>query len=298
MTARGNVVDRVMGLDAGADEFLSKPLEMNELKARVRAGLRLYQIKQDLQARTAALEAGLAEASAYVLSLLPPPLVGGINTEVLFVPSKQLGGDCFDYYWLDNENLVIYLLDVAGHGVGSALLSVSVLNILRSQSLTNADFSQPSTVLKALNNSFQMSEHSDKYFTIWYGVFNILKRKLTYANAGHPPALLLTDESAAKKQARRLVSTDLPIGFSSNVEFDDSYCDVDESSTLYVFSDGMYEICCSNGATLGINTFIDLLVEFSQDKNFYLEMLLKNLIKLNARENFTDDLSLLKVTFN
>ena len=138
LTAKGEVEDRVEGLDAGADEFLSKPLEMNELKARVRAGLRIHQLNQDLRVQKQALEAlnqnlcsELAEAADYVRSLLPAPLVGNINTQALFVPSAQLGGDCFDHYWLDDDHLAIYLLDVSGHGVGSALLSVSVLNILQ-----------------------------------------------------------------------------------------------------------------------------------------------------------------------
>lgn len=73
LTAKGEVEDRVEGLDAGPDEFLSKPLEMNELKARVRAGLRIHQLNQDLQAQKQALEAlnqnlrsELAEAADYV----------------------------------------------------------------------------------------------------------------------------------------------------------------------------------------------------------------------------------------
>lgn len=110
-------------------------------------------------------------AADYVRSLLPPPLEGTISTEALFLPSVQLGGDCFDYYWIDEEHLAIYLLDVSGHGVGSALLSVSVLNVLRSQSLPKTNFCQHSQVLSTLNQSFQMDNHNDKYFTIWYGVY-------------------------------------------------------------------------------------------------------------------------------
>lgn len=194
LTTRADVEELVKGLDAGADEFLSKSFEMNELKARVRAGLRLHQLNQALQSQKQALEAELAsglrlqqlnthlqtqkqtletlnqnlqtqkqileaelaEAANYVRSLLPEPLAGVVTTEALFVRSAQLGGDCFDYYWLDQEHLAVYLLDVSGHGVGSALLSVSVLNVLRSQSLPHTNFYQPSQVLKALNDSFQI----------------------------------------------------------------------------------------------------------------------------------------------
>ncbi|MFN7523278.1 MAG: two-component system response regulator, partial [Aphanizomenon sp.] len=119
LTAKGASLgeedDRVRGLDAGADEFISKPIEMNELKARVRAGLRLHQLSrdlqhqkqileqlnQDLQHQKQVLETELAEAADYVRSLLPLPIIGSVTIESLFVPSAQLGGDCFDYYWID-----------------------------------------------------------------------------------------------------------------------------------------------------------------------------------------------------
>ena len=309
--APGEEEDRVKGLDAGADEFISKPIEMNELKARVRAGLRLHQLNQDLQSQKEALEtlnqdlqtqkqileAELAEAGDYVRSLLPSPLVGAVTTESLFIPSAQLGGDCFDHHWIDEDNLAIYLLDVSGHGVGSALLSVSVLNILRSQSLPNTNFCQPSEVLKALNYAFQMSKHGDKYFTIWYGVYHRLKRQLIYANAGHPPALLLSTTSTRSIQVKQLNSLDLPIGFLPEVQFEDAVLDIKENSTLYIFSDGTYEINQSNGKIWGIDAFIDLLTEYSQKDSYNLNQLLAKIITLNAQDNLDDDLSLLKVNF-
>lgn len=311
LTARGEVEDRVKGLDAGADEFLSKPLEMNELKARVRAGLRLHQLNQDLQTQKQALEvvnqnlktqkqimeAELAEAAEYVRSLLPSPLVGTVTTKALFVPSAQLGGDCFDYYWIDNDNLAIYLLDVSGHGVGAALLSVSVLNVLRSQSLPNTNFCQPSEVLQSLNNTFQMINHGDKYFTIWYGVYNSSKRQLVYASAGHPPAVLLSGTSKATAQVRQLESTGLPVGFLTDVDFDQDSVDIKDSSTLYIFSDGTYEIHQPNGNMWGLDAFINLLTEFSEVDTCNLEQVLLHIMNLNPKDTFDDDLSLLKVNF-
>jgi phosphoserine phosphatase RsbU/P len=309
--APGEEEDRVRGLDAGADEFISKPIEMNELKARVRAGLRLHQLNQDLKSQKQALEtlnqnlqtqkqileAELAEAADYVRSLLPSTLVGSVRAEALFIPSTQLGGDSFDYYWIDDDHLAIYLLDVSGHGVGSALLSVSVLNVLRSQSLPNTNFCQPSEVLKALNHAFQMKNHGDKYFTIWYGVYNRLKRQLVYANAGHPPGVLLSSTPATKIQVRQLDSLNLPIGFLPDVNFDDAAFDVEENSTLYIFSDGAYEINQSDGKMWGIDAFIDLLINCSQENTHHLNQILTHIMALSTKSNFDDDLSLLRVKF-
>ncbi|MHC5726982.1 MAG: PP2C family protein-serine/threonine phosphatase, partial [Nostoc sp.] len=198
---------------------------------------------------------------------------------------------------INEDNLAIYLLDVSGHGVGSALLSVSVLNVLRSQSLPNTNFCQPSEVLKALNHVFQMSKHGDKYFTIWYGVYHRLKRQLIYANAGHPPALLLSTTSTRSIQVKQLSSLDLPIGFLPDVQFEDAVLDIKENSTLYIFSDGAYEINQSDGKIWGIDAFIDLLTQSSQKDSCNLNQLLAKILTLNAQGNLDDDLSLVKVNF-
>ncbi|MEA5580934.1 SpoIIE family protein phosphatase [Nodularia harveyana UHCC-0300] len=300
--APGEEGERVKGLDAGADEFVSKPIEMNELKARVRAGLRLHQLNQDLKNQQLALkklnenlEAELAEAAEYVRSLLPSPLIGTVTTEALFVPSAQLGGDCFDYYWIDSDNLALYLLDVSGHGVGSALLSMSVLNVLRSQSLPNTNFSHPSEVLKALNHSFQMTNHGNKYFTIFYAVFNRLEQRLIYANAGHPPALLLGKDATDIKM---LNSLDLPIGFISDIDFAVNTVDIAKDSTLYLFSDGAYEVLQPNGQIWGLDAFINLLIHCNYTSKCHLQEILAQIKSLNHCTNFDDDLSLLKITFS
>jgi len=304
LTAKGEVKDRVMGLDAGADEFLSKPVDMNELKARVRAGLRLYQANEDLRNQKQVLEvlneklnAQLAEAAEYVQSLLPSSSTGSITIESLFKPSAQLGGDCFDYYQLDDESLAFYLLDVSGHGVGSALLSVSVLNILRSQSLTNVSFYRPSEVLTALNHAFQMDNQGEKYFTIWYGVYDRTKRQLTYATGGHPPAILLSGTSATNIEVKQLGIPSIPIGILRDGEFEDEYFQIEENSALYIFSDGAYEIYGEDDRIWGLDAFADLLRDCRQKNISDLKEVVEKIQILTGKDIFEDDLSLLKIKF-
>jgi sigma-B regulation protein RsbU (phosphoserine phosphatase) len=109
------------------------------------------QIEQALHDRNQALEQlnqELAEAAEYVRSILPPPLTeGDIQTDWRYIPSTSLGGDAFGYHMVDEDHFAIYLIDVSGHGVGAALLSVSVMNVLRSQSLPATDFKDPEQVL-------------------------------------------------------------------------------------------------------------------------------------------------------
>jgi len=296
LTSLGTVQDRVKGLDAGADDFISKPIEMNELKARVRAGLRLHQLSQDLQTQKQLLEAELAEAADYVRSLLPEPLTKPVKVESEFIPSRKLGGDCFDYYWLDENYLAVYLLDVAGHGLRAALPSVSVLNLLRSKAIPNLDYHQPSDVLRALNNTYQMTYQNDKYFTIWYGVYNCSQDELVYASAGHPPAVLISGDGQLT-EANKLKTPGMPIGMFPEATYIDNYCAVEKSSSLYIFSDGVYEISLSEGEIWGIDNFINIILEYHRYGSCELNKILDYVRELNCSDVFSDDFSLLKVVF-
>ncbi|MCU0568149.1 MAG: SpoIIE family protein phosphatase [Oculatellaceae cyanobacterium Prado106] len=296
LTARGSVADRIQGLNTGADDFLSKPIDIGELQARVRAGLRLHQLSQDLQSQKQLLEADLAEAATYMRSLLPKPMSGRVSIDARFIPSRQLGGDCFDYFWLDPDYLVLYLLDVSGHGLGAALPSSLILNILRLQSLPDVNFYQPHDVLRALNDSFQMGSQNDKYFTIWYGVYNPTKRLLTYASAGHPPAILFAPAADGSPQVIRLRTPNLPIGIMSDSSFVSDRQTIPANSTLYVFSDGVYDINQPDYQTWNLEQFIDILLQL--DVRMDLDEAIAKIRQASHAETLEDDFSLLRINFN
>lgn len=295
LTSLDSVADRVKGLDAGADDFITKPIEQNEMQARVRAGLRLHEMSRDLKAQKQILEAELSEAADYVRSLLPMPIIQPLNINYTFIPSQQLGGDCFDYYWLDDDYLAIYLLDTAGHGLKATLPSISVLNLLRSRALKDLNYYQPKEVLNALNATFQMNYQNDKYFTIWYGVYNQVKRELVYSSAGHPPAILLSSNNNAIKL---LKTPGMPIGMFPEVKYTDGFCKIEKNSTLYIFSDGAYEITLSDGQLMGLDNFIQKVTRLYHFSSSPLENILNCLVDLNSKNAFDDDLSILQIGFN
>lgn len=294
LTSLGSVEDRVKGLDAGADDFIAKPIEINELEARVRAGLRLHQLSRDLQTQKRMLEAELSEAADYVRSLLPLPMSEPLTIESQFIPSRQLGGDCFDYYWLDPDFLALYLLDTSGHGLRATLPSISVLNMLRSRALPQVNYYQPDDVLRALNETFQMNPQNDKYFTIWYGVYSISKHQLMYASAGHPPAILLSGNRESGIQVKRLKTPGMPVGMFPDIEYTNGFCKIEEPSTLYVFSDGVYEIDQHDGTVWGLDAFVNLLQTHQERDSLDLGAILKQISQLNQDDPFEDDFSILR----
>ena len=255
------------------------------------------QAEQELKERNLSLHSELNLASEYVFSLLPSPhKQGKLEIEQKFIPCAKLGGDIFDYYWLDEENIVIYLLDVAGHGVHSALLSVSVLNLVRNNSLYNTDPYQPWTILTELNRLFQIDDGSN-YFTIWYGVYNKVTHELIYASAGHPPAILLS-YSPSGYEYKTLSTPNIPIGLMSEFNFDQNICKIQRDSIIYIFSDGIYEIALENNEIWGLNNFTDLLLNIQKDGRKNLEEIINYVCTINKSANFEDDLSILKINFS
>lgn len=255
----------------------------------------VYHRREDLQ-RSEALAKDLRNAANYVRTLLPEPLRSGpVTAAWYFEPSAVLGGDIFDYFWLDTEYFVFYLVDVSGHGVGAALHSISVFNLLRQQSLPGVNFSRPKQVLKALNDALPMEGYGDMFFTIWYGVYHPGTANLTFASAGHPPALLFYDQ---KEQRTDLFAKDPPIGIVSGHEFQERTITLHAGAQIYLYSDGAYEINTKNGAIGSFSEFAQLIQEHRQ-KNIAQPAFIYQTIRSRTKaDHFDDDFSLVQLNFS
>ncbi len=242
------------------------------------------------------LAAELAGAAAYVRSLLPAPMTGAVQTEWCFQPSDQLGGDAFGHHWLDADHLAIYLLDVCGHGVGAALLSVSVMSSLRLQTLPGTDFRQPPAVLSALNRAFRMEDQHNLFFSMWYGVYCVPRRELCYASGGHPPALLLVPGQNGVDQTQPLVTEGPAIGCFDEARFSGAVQAVPPGARLLVFSDGVFEVF--QGADR-VGTWQEFLAGFSLPEVRKLRPAerFERALKTRGAGTLEDDFSLLELRF-
>ena len=287
----------------GASDYLVKLPDPIELTARIRHHSKGYiaQIERNeayaaLKQSEARLAAELAQAAKYVESLLPPRLTDDVKTEWLFIPSTELGGDAFGYHWVDSNHFAMYLLDVCGHGVKAALLSITVMNVLRNQVLAMTDFRLPTEVLAGLNNAFQMDRNNDLYFTMWYGVYDKQARKLTYANGGHPPAILMAGASEETAQPLKLSKPGMIIGAFPDVQFSAEAIDLPEFSRLYVFSDGIYEVAGPDGNMMKYSEFVDILAASKRGAGSVIEQTFGAIRAVRGSDQFEDDVSILEVT--
>jgi phosphoserine phosphatase RsbU/P len=242
------------------------------------------------------LNSELSDAAGYVKAVLPQKISSGpLLTDWRFIPSAALGGDSFGYHWIDEDHFALYLIDVSGHGWAAALLSVSVINMLRSHSLPKTDFRKPEQVLVALNNTFPGERHNDMFFTIWYGVYSISSRQLIYASGGHPPALLIYGSSVENTKVEQLRTQNSIIGGEPDKIYQSRILKIQTPARLLIFSDGVFDITKSDGSIWGFKEFLKFLSQPSNVGQSTIDGLLNYALELSQKKAFDDDFTLLEV---
>ena len=303
---KGKVIGVLQLLDEAKGRFTEDVIQFVEpivgAAASAIENSRLYMKAQEqkeaaIKARNR-LQAELNEALNYVKALLPAPInENRIRVDWRFLPCSVLGGDSFGYHWIDDRHFAMYLVDVAGHGVGAALLSVSVMNTLSSQVLQDIDFREPRQVLEELNEIFPCEKHNGMFFTIWYGVYNKSSGKLMYCSGGHPAAILLTDAAGKKREEKHLFTKNIVIGAVPQCHFIQKDVTIQLPASLYIFSDGVFEIEKKEGIYWQFEEFVDLLTNLSQDRSAVLDNLISYTKELNCSPDFKDDYTILEIEF-
>lgn len=251
----------------------------------------LYNTRSELQEQYKTIDKQLTHAAKYVVSLLPTAMASKLfEFSWKFVPSYKLAGDSFGYHWIDDKNIALYLIDVCGHGVGPALHSVSVSNAIRFQTLVDADYLNPDSVLFALNNAFGMTTHSNLYFSMWYCVYNIETNEFTYCGAGHPPFILMRGEN----EPEYLDTPNIAVGIMTNFQFTSKTVTLKPNDVLYFYTDGAYEINTSETEMMSYQEMAEYLASVRSQDNSELETLYYYLLQIGNLKNLDDDYTILK----
>lgn len=300
LSSKEEPVIKARAFALGASDYMVKLPDRLEVVARIRYHSRGYiallernEAYRALAEKQRELAAEVNRAARYVQSLLPAPIPSGpVTVDWKFVPSTQLAGDMFGYHWIDPDHLAVYLLDVSGHGVGSALLAVSAANVLANQGLPGVDIRDPGPVVTKLNDMFQMDRQDEKYFTIWFGVYRPADRRLLYCNAGHPPALLSTPGGVTELDA------DGPaVGMVPEMVYDTRTIDVPPGAVLLVFSDGVFEVEKGDGTMWQYPEFVEYIRPELAAGGDVVDRLWQFVRRMCPKEALGDDFSMVRVNF-
>jgi len=314
LTSRSEMKDLVEGLESGADDFVAKPFDKDELRVRVAGGVRIVELEHELEEQNSKLEASnqrmkesLLSAAKIQQSFLPATelTIGGVQFAHRYLPCDELAGDTLNILPLDDRYVAIYNIDVSGHGVPAALLSVHLSRILTrlrgpdkillktQEDGTRAPVS-PAKVLKKLNRRFMCDASNEQYFTMNYGVLDLKERRLRYSSAGHPGPVIVS-----KGEMKILQAMPPAVGFIPDPEFQEATLDLSAGDRLLFYTDGVYEVMNKEGEEYGEERFAE---EFAKAVDQPLKKSLQSLIfaarKWCGGEPFDDDVSLMAIEIN
>jgi serine phosphatase RsbU (regulator of sigma subunit)/predicted ATPase len=241
------------------------------------------------------MRAEFAAGLKYVRECIPAPMDGVVSVDWRYVPASTLGGDIICYHWLASDYLAFYLIDVTGHGLDSALLSVTLTNIIRTGALSGADMKRPDQVLAQLNEAFQGQEHGNKYFTIWYGVYQSTTRTLTWAGGGHHPSVVLMP---GQPDPLVLTSEGPMMGVLRKAEFPAQSCQIPAEARLLIFSDGVFEVFRDKRQMWNLTDCIAYLAVLGREGGNLMDELLNHVQQLRGSPHLNDDFSIIEARFH
>ncbi len=310
LSALGVTKDKVKGLELGAVDYITKPFQADEVIARVNTHLTIHRLKQSLAARNQQLQAAnermrtdLEAAAKVQQSLLPEvaPATQSAEFAWTYRPSEELAGDALNMFKIDDRHIGLYVVDVSGHGVASALLAVSVTRNLSPQpgrvSLITEPSDEPggyaivspSEVASRLNAMYPMDFKARLYFCLVYGVFDTETRQLRFVSAGTPGPIRYRPGEGAK--VFDVPAT--PIGLFQESEYEDTTLELKPGDRIYLHSDGINEARNAAGEDLGRPRMCATLETAAAGSlELSIDALISQAIAWRGSKNLADDVAL------
>ncbi len=308
--------DRAMkahGLESGADDFVTRPIDMGELRARINTGRRIlemqdallhrnHEVRETLGNLTAihdAMNRDLAEARKLQRAFLPAPnhRIGASELSLRLVTSGQIGGDLVGYFPISETAIALYSIDVSGHGIASALLTGRLAGLFTWQSRRGniaflsdgSDVHAPEEVMHRLNELMLRELTSDIYFTAVLAYVDVATGQVTLCQAGHPHPLIRRASGAVE----RVGHGGPPVGLLPGAKFEATRVLLGPGDAFLAYSDGLTECADTWGDMLEEEGLMALLADIPDATEAAVDGIEAAMREHSGINEFEDDISML-----
>jgi len=314
LTSRSDKSDIVTGIEAGADDFVSKPFDREELRVRVLAGERVVRLERTLHDQNRELAAAgdrmrhdLNSAARLQRAMLPRKAIENprVRAAWTYVPTDELAGDAIGLELIGDRYLVAYVIDVSGHGVPAALLSVTAMHALAPAGEGTSlllgppggdglgPVQPPARTVAELNRRFCASDNDGRFLTMVLFAFDTHSGHATFARAGHPlPVLLRAGASVPLGD-----DGGLPLGLVDGGDYQEVTVKLQPGDRFFLYSDGFLEQARpSDGKQFGEERLEALLISLADTSVAQLvTRSIDALAEWAGGKRFADDMSLVVI---
>ena len=286
ITARSEVEDETRGLELGAVDYITKPISPPVVQARVKSHLELKQAREFLKDQNLILEHRVKERTEEILKLqqvefdlraakekvenelniaaqiqkniLPTefpayPDRSEFELHALMQPARYVGGDFYDFFFVDDNTLALVMADVSDKGIPAALFMMVSRTLINSLA---ADHRSPSVVLEKANNIMCQNNESGMFVTVFLAFYDVSSGKLTATNAGHSAALIIDPDGASREWAH---THGAALGFMENLPYKEETTWLDAGQTLFLYTDGITEATSPNDELFSLDRLTGIL---------------------------------------
>lgn len=289
VTAKTDTKDVIAGLEAGGDEYLTKPVDHGSLVARVKSMLRIKELHDTVIAQSTQLENQLKTASKIQTLFWPelPVPEGGIRTWAVSQPASYVGGDFYDAIILPDKSVLAYVADVSGKGVPAALIMAAVSTKIRAEASLQQNLN---LILRAVNGSMYELASTEGYFaTMLLLKYWPRMKKIEMIRAGHINPVLVSPTGVREISGLKGVS----LGVMEEVDYELAELVLEPGESLLLFSDGVTEAENERVEQFGYQRLIDHL---STSKSFpHGEGLLESIREWRGQAVVNDDLTIFEI---
>ena len=297
LTGHGGEESEVLCLEAGADDFVTKPINQAVLRARIETQLRLRSMRSQLQKQNDELEAwrhnlerDLAAARLTQQSLIPqkPLVLPGWDIAAFYRPVIQVGGDIYGWLRMADGRTLFWIADATGHGASAALLTTLAKLLFHHGT---GEHHAPAKIMEAVNNDFRTIFSARSFMTAMCVALDPLTGRASVVGAGHPPLLV----ARGGGRTESIASSAPPLGLLERSDFVETNVDLELGDAFFLYTDGIYGSGHDENPRLSSSRLAEMLQPMSENAQALLTRVVEQAARNDGGKASADDVAAVAV---